>query len=174
MVTGRVHRIDGIVRRLAPGVSLGFSGEGHVKGSHEEDPLAQDTLADNGVSIFGGRLFVHTRIDPYALVTPVTRIVRAMSVDQPVEHAATLEDIRAQASVPWRDAGNFRPGFIQHGSEAAARRDQARAELRSAYSAMKRDHPELPRFRRDFSPRSASLSLKAGTSTMMTGAVASP
>jgi putative ABC transport system permease protein len=61
-----------------------------------------DSLSDNGVSIFGGRLFVHTRIDPYALVTPVTRIVRQMSVDQPVEHAATLEDIRAEVLTPDR------------------------------------------------------------------------
>jgi len=61
-----------------------------------------DRLSDNGVSIFGGRLFVHTRIDPYALVTPVTGIVREMSVDQPVEHAATLEDIRAEVLTPDR------------------------------------------------------------------------
>ena len=61
-----------------------------------------DNLSDNGVSIFGGRLFVHTRIDPYALVTPVTRIVRDMSVDQPVEHAATLEDIRTEVLTPDR------------------------------------------------------------------------
>lgn len=61
-----------------------------------------DNLSDNGVSIFGGRLFVHTRLDPYALVTPVTRIVREMSVDQPVEHAATLADIRAEVLTPDR------------------------------------------------------------------------
>jgi len=61
-----------------------------------------DRLSDNGVSIFGGRLFVHTRIDPYALVTPVTRIVREMSVDQPVERASTLEDIRAEVLTPDR------------------------------------------------------------------------
>jgi putative ABC transport system permease protein len=61
-----------------------------------------DNLSDNGVSIFGGRLFVHTSIDPYTLVTPVTRIVREMSVDQPVEHAATLEDIRAEVLTPDR------------------------------------------------------------------------
>ena len=60
-----------------------------------------DKLSD-GVSIFGGRLFVHTRIDPYPLVTPVTRIVREMSVDQPVEHAATLQDIRADVLTPDR------------------------------------------------------------------------
>jgi putative ABC transport system permease protein len=61
-----------------------------------------DNLSDNGVGIFGGRLFVHTRIDPYALVTPVTRVVREMSVDQPIEHAATLEDIRAEVLTPDR------------------------------------------------------------------------
>jgi predicted permease len=61
-----------------------------------------DNLSDNGVSIFGGRLFVHTRMDPYPLVTPVTRIVREMSVDQPIEHAATLEDIRAEVLTPDR------------------------------------------------------------------------
>ncbi len=61
-----------------------------------------DNLSDNGVAIFGGRLFVHTRIDPYALATPVTRVVREMSVDQPVEHAATLEDIRAEVLTPDR------------------------------------------------------------------------
>jgi ABC-type antimicrobial peptide transport system permease subunit len=47
-------------------------------------------------------LFVHTRIDPYALVTPITRIVRDMAADQPVEHAATLEDIRAEVLTPNR------------------------------------------------------------------------
>ncbi len=61
-----------------------------------------DNLSDNGVGIFGGRLFVHTRIDPYALVTPVTRLVRGLSVDQPVEHAATLADIRAEVLTPDR------------------------------------------------------------------------
>jgi putative ABC transport system permease protein len=61
-----------------------------------------DNLSDNGVSIFGGRLFVHTRLDPYPLVTPVTRIVRQLSGDQPVEHPATLEDIRAEVLTPDR------------------------------------------------------------------------
>jgi hypothetical protein len=55
-----------------------------------------------GQVIGGGRLFVHTHSDPYALVTPITRIIRAMSVDQPVEHAATLEDIRAEVLTPDR------------------------------------------------------------------------
>jgi predicted permease len=53
-------------------------------------------------SIFGGRLFIHTSANPYSLVTPVTRIIRAMSADQPVERAATLEDIRAEVLTPDR------------------------------------------------------------------------
>ena len=44
----------------------------------------------------GGHLFIHAGSDPYALVTPVTRIMRNMSADQPVEHAATLQDVRAE------------------------------------------------------------------------------
>src|SRR5229473_933136 len=46
--------------------------------------------------MFGGRLFIHTTANPYSLVTPITRIIRDMSVDQPVERAATLEDVRAE------------------------------------------------------------------------------
>ena len=52
--------------------------------------------------IWGGRLFVHAQTDPYALVPPVTRIVRDLSADQPVERAATLEDIRAEVLTPDR------------------------------------------------------------------------
>ena len=52
--------------------------------------------------IFGGRLFIHASADPYSLVTPVTRIIRDMSADQPVEHAATLEDVRAEVLTPDR------------------------------------------------------------------------
>jgi putative ABC transport system permease protein len=52
--------------------------------------------------MFGGRLFIHTDADPYSLVTPATRIIRDMSVDQPIEHAATLEDVRAEVLTPDR------------------------------------------------------------------------
>jgi putative ABC transport system permease protein len=65
-------------------------------------PFGQVPDGNGEIPVFGGRLFVHTRMDPYALVTPVTRIVRDMSVDQPVEHAATLEDIRAEVLTPDR------------------------------------------------------------------------
>jgi hypothetical protein len=50
----------------------------------------------------GGRLFIHARTDPYSLVTPITRIIRDKSADQPVEHAATLEDVRAEVLSPDR------------------------------------------------------------------------
>jgi hypothetical protein len=52
--------------------------------------------------IGGGRIFVHTRTDPYSLVPSITRIVRELSADQPVERAATLEDIRAEVLAPDR------------------------------------------------------------------------
>jgi predicted permease len=52
--------------------------------------------------IFGGRLFIHTDANPYSLVAAVTHIIRDMSADQPVEHAATLEDIRAEVLTPDR------------------------------------------------------------------------
>jgi len=55
-----------------------------------------------GQEIFGGRLFVHTRTDPYALVPPITRIIRQLAEDQPVEQAATLEDVRAEVLTPNR------------------------------------------------------------------------
>jgi ABC-type antimicrobial peptide transport system permease subunit len=52
--------------------------------------------------LFGGRLFIHTSTNPYSLVTPVTKIIRQMSAEQPVEHAATLEDVRAEVLTPER------------------------------------------------------------------------
>jgi putative ABC transport system permease protein len=52
--------------------------------------------------IGGGRLFVHTQSDPYALVPSITRIIRDLNVDQPVEHAATLDDVRAEVLTPDR------------------------------------------------------------------------
>jgi putative ABC transport system permease protein len=52
--------------------------------------------------LYRGRLFIHTGSNPYSLVTPVTRIIRDMSADQPVERAATLEDARAEVLSPQR------------------------------------------------------------------------
>jgi putative ABC transport system permease protein len=58
------------------------------------------TFAD--APMFGGHLFIHTTANPYGLVTPATKIIRQMSADEPVEHAATLEDIRAKVLAPDR------------------------------------------------------------------------
>ena len=58
-------------------------------------PFSQEQL-------WAGNLFIHTRANPYSLVTPVTRIIRDMSADQPVEHAATLADVRAEVLSPDR------------------------------------------------------------------------
>jgi putative ABC transport system permease protein len=52
--------------------------------------------------LWGGRLFVHAGSNPYPLVSPITKIIRDMSADQPVERAATLEDIRAEVLSPDR------------------------------------------------------------------------
>ena len=55
-----------------------------------------------GQEIGGGRLFVHAQGDPYALVTPITRIIRELSSEQVVERAATLADVRAEVLAPNR------------------------------------------------------------------------
>jgi putative ABC transport system permease protein len=57
---------------------------------------------DQEVGLFGGRLFIHAHSNPYALVSPITRIIRQMSADQIVEKAATLEDVRAEVLTPDR------------------------------------------------------------------------
>src|SRR4029453_6768927 len=52
--------------------------------------------------LYRGRLFIHASTNPYSLVTPVTRIIREKSADQPIERAATLEDARAEVLTPQR------------------------------------------------------------------------
>jgi predicted permease len=58
-----------------------------------------------------GRLFVHASGDPYALVPMITRIVRDLSAEQPVERAATLEDVRAEVLAPDRVNAFVLTGF---------------------------------------------------------------
>jgi predicted permease len=58
-------------------------------------PFSQEQL-------WAGNLFIHTRGNPYSLISPITRIIRDMSADQPVERAATLEDVRAEVLSPDR------------------------------------------------------------------------
>jgi predicted permease len=50
----------------------------------------------------GGRLFVRTSSNPYLLVPTIKRIAHELSPEQPVERAATLEDIRAEVLSPER------------------------------------------------------------------------
>src|SRR5712671_4383010 len=88
-INGAPHRIIGVTadiddEQLIPGPVV------TIYSPFEEGP------------IFGGRLFIHTGADPYSLVTPVTRLIRGMSADQPIEHAATLEDVRAEVLAPDR------------------------------------------------------------------------
>ncbi len=52
--------------------------------------------------MYGGRLFVHARMDPYALVPAITKVIRDLASDQPVERAATLDDVRAEVLSPTR------------------------------------------------------------------------
>jgi predicted permease len=51
---------------------------------------------------FGGRLFVRTTSDPRALVPAITRRIREIDSDQPVERAATLGDLRDELLTPDR------------------------------------------------------------------------
>jgi predicted permease len=46
--------------------------------------------------IFGACLVVRAKNDPYALVTTITKTIRAAAATQPVEHAATLDDVRTE------------------------------------------------------------------------------
>lgn len=88
-------------RLIAPHRIIGVTADiddGHVV---PEPTLSVYSPFEEG-PIFGGRLFVHTGANPYALVAPVTRVIRDMSADQPVEHAATLADVRAEVLTPDR------------------------------------------------------------------------
>jgi putative ABC transport system permease protein len=51
---------------------------------------------------WNGRLFVRAHQDPYALVPSITQTIHAMSADQPIEQASTLNDIRAEVLTPDR------------------------------------------------------------------------
>ena len=50
----------------------------------------------------GGRLFVHTATDPYPIVPAIVKTIRDLSNEQPVERAATLDDVKAEVLAPDR------------------------------------------------------------------------
>jgi putative ABC transport system permease protein len=88
-------------RSLAPHRIVGVAAD--IDDAHvvpEPAVTIYDPLGDG--PIFGGRLFIRTSANPYALVEPVRKIIRDLSADQPVEHPATLEDVRAQVLTPDR------------------------------------------------------------------------
>jgi predicted permease len=92
------RRIVGVVadvddENLVPGTALTIY---HPFGQIPDD------AANKELPLFGGRLFVHTRMDPHGLISPITQIIRQMSSDQPVERAATLEEVRAEVLTPER------------------------------------------------------------------------
>jgi putative ABC transport system permease protein len=49
---------------------------------------------------WSGRLFVRAHQDPYSLVPAISRTIRELSSDQPVEKASTLGDVRAEVLTP--------------------------------------------------------------------------
>jgi putative ABC transport system permease protein len=52
--------------------------------------------------VFGGRVFVRVRGDPYAMIPVVTQTIHELAHDQPVAGGATLSDIRAEVISPDR------------------------------------------------------------------------
>jgi predicted permease len=88
-------------RFMAPHRIIGIAGD--IDDEHVvPDPTVTIYSTFDEGSMFGGHLFIHASTNPYLLVTPVTRTIREMSAEQPVEHAATLEDIRAEVLTPDR------------------------------------------------------------------------
>ncbi len=84
--------VSGKPRRIV-GVAADIDDENIVPG-----PMM--TVYSPGIT---GRLFVRTRMEnPYVLVPSIRRVIRQMSADQPVERAATLEDVRAEVLTPDR------------------------------------------------------------------------
>ena len=78
---------------------------GVVRDLDDENVVPEPTFtiySPFGQDIGGGRMFVHASVDPYSLVTPITRLIREMSAEQPVERPAVLEDVRAEVLAPNR------------------------------------------------------------------------
>jgi putative ABC transport system permease protein len=49
---------------------------------------------------WNGRLLVRTQQDPYSLAPAIARTIHDISLDQPVEKASTLQDVRAEVLTP--------------------------------------------------------------------------
>ena len=79
--------------------------------------------------------------DPYALVPPITRIIRELSADQPVERAATLEDVRAEVLAPDRLNALVFGGFAARGAGDRGRRRRRRAGVLGQRADARVRHP---------------------------------
>ncbi len=95
---------DGVIK------FIGISGDprrivGVVPDFDDQNIIPQPAMTvyqPNDQEGWGGRLFVRTESDPYALVPTITRTIHDMASDQPVEQASTLGDIRAEVLTPDR------------------------------------------------------------------------
>ena len=96
--------VSGDMRRIV-GVAADVDDENII-------PQPQMTVYHPLEQEFGaGRLFLKASGDPYALVPAVTRTIRELSADQPVERAATLDDVRAEVLSPNRLSALVFGGF---------------------------------------------------------------
>jgi predicted permease len=99
---------DAIDRHLRFGTATPRRIVGIVADVDDQNVVQEPTLtiyqpmAGGGMVGFANRLFVRAAGDPYMLVPSVTRIIREISVDQAVERAATLDDVRAEVLTPER------------------------------------------------------------------------
>jgi putative ABC transport system permease protein len=103
-LNGRLLWTDGVMKFIGvspdPRRIIGIVAD--IDDEHVEPAPALTVYHPTEQEFGGGRLFVHARTDPYALVPLVTRTIRELGADQPVEHAATLEDVRAEVLAPTR------------------------------------------------------------------------
>ncbi len=96
---------DALFKALSNGKTVKFRIVGVVADADDENVIRRPTMTVYlPVKQIGlaGRLFVRAAGDPYALVPAVTRVVREVAPDQPIERAATLEDVRAAVLSPER------------------------------------------------------------------------
>ncbi|MFI5178274.1 MAG: ADOP family duplicated permease [Vicinamibacterales bacterium] len=103
-LNGRLLWTDGVMKFIGvspePRRIIGIVAD--IDDEHVEPAPAQTVYHPAEQEFGSGRLFVHARSDPYALVPLVTRTIRELGTDQPVEHASTLEDVRAEVLAPTR------------------------------------------------------------------------
>ena len=76
---------------------------GVVADVDDENVVPQQSMTMYRPVGFGSRLFVRSKAgNPYGLMPSITRLIRNRSADQPVEQAATLEDVKAELISPDR------------------------------------------------------------------------